>query len=821
MAAVAKDFEDMKIFVPDVLLAGRAMRACIEELYRLRCGCRRQCVGKAVIGTVKGDLHDIGKNLVAVMMTGRGFEVVDLGVDVPAERFIEVAIDERPDLLCMSALLTTTAHQMRAVVEMAASRVELDKVRILVGGSAVTEEYASSILADGFAPRATPAAAMALELVGASTPPARLRCHVSPEGFAQDVLEASLQAMAKAVGLTGVNVSLRCGDLGPPPGVTAVLQTDASIRACQVTLRTEARHLGRFSFGLQQGRRALVPAELRPRARAVGGPRVSRDGFSPASWPILEGIPRSLFTIGLDWGVLYANRFARQELRRVGSGGDSDWQGRPCYELFCGGLAPCEHCPAADVLDRATRRSGDLRSIHTHRVLRFIHPKLGSMAVDVSATPLADKHGRLLGVLVGRGDETVRVGLAEAAIRLRGIATTAELAPAIAESAIGLGAYESAVWVGQPRGRATFSLAARVSTKRGRPQLQGRSERPPAILFPHADLLRNGRIIWTRGSRARLKSHRDVWDFGKSRSEKFVRFSEPFVQEFSVRPTAVAACLPVVVDGSLWGAIVVGYDLGQRQLTWGELEAIISFVELAGQHVERLLARERQRAQLQQVLHNARKPVNAAMNLVRLLNDLPAGSRRDHVAATIRSALGLASAKLQSMMDVWHVRRGGAVHSRLVGCDLARLTRETVGLFEARAQDEGVELDCKCRLPKGRVVVSDPDTIKQVLIELIDNCFQWFPAETPGKRIAVEAARGTTREGWVLYISDNGVGFDEAVRRRAFDPKPSTGPSTGLGLPGVALRVEAFGGHVGILRRPRLGSGSTVAVCSSEERITE
>ncbi|HOJ01737.1 MAG TPA: cobalamin-dependent protein, partial [Anaerolineaceae bacterium] len=122
-------------------------------------------IGKVAIGTVKGDLHDIGKNLVAIMMEGAGLEVLDMGVDVPAEQFIEIIEKEQVDIIAMSALLTTTMANMEITMRMIAERGLRNRVKIMVGGAPLSKEYAESIGADGFAADANQAAKMAIQLM--------------------------------------------------------------------------------------------------------------------------------------------------------------------------------------------------------------------------------------------------------------------------------------------------------------------------------------------------------------------------------------------------------------------------------------------------------------------------------------------------------------------------------------------------------------------------------------------------------------------------------------------------------------------------------
>ncbi|MBQ8882735.1 MAG: corrinoid protein, partial [Clostridia bacterium] len=148
MGVVVEKFKKNEVFVPEVLVCARAMNAGMEILkpYLVSEGVEKK--GVAVLGTVKGDLHDIGKNIVKIMLEGKGLEVIDLGVDVPAETFIEKAIEHNAKVICCSALLTTTMGEMQNVVEQAKSAGIRDKVKIMVGGAPITQEFCDSIGAD-------------------------------------------------------------------------------------------------------------------------------------------------------------------------------------------------------------------------------------------------------------------------------------------------------------------------------------------------------------------------------------------------------------------------------------------------------------------------------------------------------------------------------------------------------------------------------------------------------------------------------------------------------------------------------------------------
>ena len=167
MSVVGEKFKNNEVFVPEVLIAARAMNAGVAILKPYLTEAGVEAKGTAVIGTVKGDLHDIGKNLVKMMLEGRGLNVIDLGVDVEPERFVQAAIDNEADIICCSALLTTTMGEMKHVVEAAAAKGIRDKVKIMIGGAPVTQSFADEIGADGYAPDAASAADLAKELMGA------------------------------------------------------------------------------------------------------------------------------------------------------------------------------------------------------------------------------------------------------------------------------------------------------------------------------------------------------------------------------------------------------------------------------------------------------------------------------------------------------------------------------------------------------------------------------------------------------------------------------------------------------------------------------
>ena len=166
MDIVGKLFKKNEIFIPEVLIAAQAMKAGMSLIRPLLAGSGVRPAGKVVIGTVKGDLHDIGKNIVILMLEGAGFEVVDLGYDVPRERFMEAVVKEAADILGMSALLTTTMASMKDVIQGLEAAGMRTNVKVMIGGAPVTQSYADEIKADGYAPDAASAADLARALVG-------------------------------------------------------------------------------------------------------------------------------------------------------------------------------------------------------------------------------------------------------------------------------------------------------------------------------------------------------------------------------------------------------------------------------------------------------------------------------------------------------------------------------------------------------------------------------------------------------------------------------------------------------------------------------
>ncbi len=165
MREVGCRFETGDYYVPEMLIAARAMQSGMALLKPYLQKNNVKSSGKVVIGTVKGDLHDIGKNLVSLMLEGDGFEIKDLGVDVPVEEFVRVLKEEKPDILALSALLTTTMQMMKTTIDAVTAEGLRDQVKIIVGGAPVTETYATKIGADGFSPDASRAVTVAKSLI--------------------------------------------------------------------------------------------------------------------------------------------------------------------------------------------------------------------------------------------------------------------------------------------------------------------------------------------------------------------------------------------------------------------------------------------------------------------------------------------------------------------------------------------------------------------------------------------------------------------------------------------------------------------------------
>jgi len=165
MEEMGARFESGKAFVPNLLMSARAMKGSLELLKPLLKTDGSESAGKVVIGTVKGDLHDIGKNLVASMLEGCGFEVINLGVDVSSEKFVEAIKEHNADVICMSALLTTTMNYMKEVVAAIEAAGLKDKVKVMIGGAPLSKSFADQIGADGYSDNANSAVQLAKALI--------------------------------------------------------------------------------------------------------------------------------------------------------------------------------------------------------------------------------------------------------------------------------------------------------------------------------------------------------------------------------------------------------------------------------------------------------------------------------------------------------------------------------------------------------------------------------------------------------------------------------------------------------------------------------
>jgi corrinoid protein of di/trimethylamine methyltransferase len=167
MDEVGRRFEAGEYFVPELLIAGRAMKGALAILRPLLAARGVEPIGRVVIGTVKGDMHDIGKGLVASMLEGAGFEVIDLGVDVPADKFVARAQETKADIVALSALLTTTMLSIKDVIAAMRKIDTLNKCKVIIGGAPVTQQYADSVGADGYSSNANGAVTLARQLLSA------------------------------------------------------------------------------------------------------------------------------------------------------------------------------------------------------------------------------------------------------------------------------------------------------------------------------------------------------------------------------------------------------------------------------------------------------------------------------------------------------------------------------------------------------------------------------------------------------------------------------------------------------------------------------
>jgi len=165
MSEIGQKFEAGEVYVPEMLISAKSMKFGLELLRPHLVAADVKPLGKVIIGTVQGDLHDIGKNLVGMMMEGAGFDVIDLGVDVKPEEIIEAIKEHKPDIVAMSALLTTTMGNMKTAISMMEDAGLKDNINIMIGGAPVTQDYADEIGADGFGIDASQAASLAKKLV--------------------------------------------------------------------------------------------------------------------------------------------------------------------------------------------------------------------------------------------------------------------------------------------------------------------------------------------------------------------------------------------------------------------------------------------------------------------------------------------------------------------------------------------------------------------------------------------------------------------------------------------------------------------------------
>ncbi len=165
MEEIGRRFEAHEAFVPELLMAARAMKGALEIIRPLLAGESVEMLGKVVIGTVKGDLHDIGKNIVASMLEGCGFEVINLGVDISADKFMDAYRTHKPEIICMSALLTTTMTAMKQVIDTFEEAGLRKQVKFMIGGAPITQSFANEIGADGYSSNANAAVALAKSFI--------------------------------------------------------------------------------------------------------------------------------------------------------------------------------------------------------------------------------------------------------------------------------------------------------------------------------------------------------------------------------------------------------------------------------------------------------------------------------------------------------------------------------------------------------------------------------------------------------------------------------------------------------------------------------
>ena len=166
MDEVGQRFEANECFVPELLISARAMKGAVEVIRPLLASAGAEPVGRVVIGTVQGDLHDIGKNLVAIMLEGGGFEITDIGVDANADKFIDAINSKNPDVVALSALLTTTLPSMKNIIDRMTQAGVRERVKVIIGGAPVTQDFADEIGADGYSDNAGSAVGLVRSLMG-------------------------------------------------------------------------------------------------------------------------------------------------------------------------------------------------------------------------------------------------------------------------------------------------------------------------------------------------------------------------------------------------------------------------------------------------------------------------------------------------------------------------------------------------------------------------------------------------------------------------------------------------------------------------------
>ena len=169
MDEVGQRFESNECFVPELLISARAMKGAVEVIRPLLATAGAEPIGRVVIGTVQGDLHDIGKNLVAIMLEGGGFEITDIGVDANADKFIDAINTKNPDIVALSALLTTTLPSMKNIIDRLTQAGVRQRVKVIVGGAPVTQDFADEIGADGYSDNAGGAVSLVRGLMGLTT----------------------------------------------------------------------------------------------------------------------------------------------------------------------------------------------------------------------------------------------------------------------------------------------------------------------------------------------------------------------------------------------------------------------------------------------------------------------------------------------------------------------------------------------------------------------------------------------------------------------------------------------------------------------------